>query len=334
MSMSASFLNSAGQPRQQSQSFLQWAIPTHIQLPSHHVTQVSSDQPHRHPSEDEAAQLLLSISRIVSKEIQCDHSVLQGDDDSTKSDARSVPDTKSLQTPNLASVSPTHEDDTKHRWNRIRSVSIDSPTPINTLLSPKSEPLTISLGRPALISPNCTPVARRPIRSAALKLSKAKDEHLKLPKMPPMVTASPVTVKDIKKKALAASIARGKKLMTIGRKKFSWKNYPELEAFLIANREEYLRHSALNYTVQQKQYNNRLTEQLLELAAEHGYIFDEVEFSFVTVRDRIRCYFKSYVQSAKKRGITVGYAARKAGLLSDDDLRVEQEGQIIVPPNL
>jgi len=38
---------------------------------------------------------------------------------------------------------------------------------------------------------------------------------------------------------------------TILRRKFSWKNYPELEAFLIANREEYLRHSALNYTVQQ-----------------------------------------------------------------------------------
>ena len=111
-------------------------------------------------------------------------------------------------------------------------------------------------------------------------------------------------------------------------------NFIELEAFLIANREEYLRHSALNYTVQQKQYNNRLTEQLLELAAEHGYVFDDIEFNFVTVRDRIRCYFKSYVQSAKKRGITVGYAARKAGLLSEDDLRVEDEGEIIVPDNL
>jgi hypothetical protein len=95
---------------------------------------------------------------------------------------------------------------------------------------------------------------------------------------------------------------------------------PQLEAFLIANREEYLRHSALNYTIQQKQYNNRLTERLLELAAEHGYVFDDVEFSFVTVRDRIRCYFKSYVQSAKKRGIIIGYAARKAGLLTTDEL--------------
>jgi len=107
----------------------------------------------------------------------------------------------------------------------------------------------------------------------------------------------------------------------------------QLEAFLIANREEYLRHSALNYTVQQKQYNNRLTERLLELAAEHGYVFDADAFSFVTVRDRIRCYFKSYVQSAKKRGLIIGYAARKAGLLTEDDLEKSAgiTGRIVTP---
>lgn len=103
---------------------------------------------------------------------------------------------------------------------------------------------------------------------------------------------------------------------TILRRKFSWKHYPELEAFLIANREEYLRHSALNYTIQQKQYNNRLTERLLELAARHNYVFDEDVFSFVAVRDRIRCYYKSYVQSSKKRGVLIGYGSKKKmGLL-------------------
>ena len=107
----------------------------------------------------------------------------------------------------------------------------------------------------------------------------------------------------------------------------------QLEAFLIANREEYLRHSALNYTVQQKQYNNRLTERLIELAAEHGYVFDDEDFSFVTVRDRIRCYFKSYVQSAKKRGVIIGYAARKAGLLTEEDLEKSAgiAGRIVLP---
>ena len=107
----------------------------------------------------------------------------------------------------------------------------------------------------------------------------------------------------------------------------------ELEAFLVANREEYLRHSALNYTIQQKKYNNRLTERLLDLAAEHLYVFNEEEFSFVTVRDRIRCFYKSYVQSSKKRGIVLGYAARKAGILTAADLQksARKEGTIITP---
>jgi hypothetical protein len=91
------------------------------------------------------------------------------------------------------------------------------------------------------------------------------------------------------------------------RKKFSWRNYPELEEFLIANRSEYLRHSALNYTAEQKHFNNRLTEGLLEVAARMNYVFDESCFNFVAVRDRIRCYYKSFVQSSKKRGIVVGF---------------------------
>merc|ERR1719223_94910 len=120
---------------------------------------------------------------------------------------------------------------------------------------------------------------------------------------------------------------------TILRRKCAWKNYPELEAFLIANRDEYLRHSAMNYTVQQKQYNNRLTERLLEVATENGYVFDNEEFSFVTVRDRIRCYFKSYVQSSRKRGIIIGYAARRAGLVSEKEIQRSAgiEGKIVVP---
>lgn len=117
------------------------------------------------------------------------------------------------------------------------------------------------------------------------------------------------------------------------RKKFSWKSYPELEDFLIANREEYLRHSAMNYTMQQKEYNNRLTERLLTLASECGYIFDEECFSFVAIRDRIRCYFKSYVQSKKKRGLILGYAARRKGLITEEELEksASTKGTIVVP---
>lgn len=99
---------------------------------------------------------------------------------------------------------------------------------------------------------------------------------------------------------------------TILRKKFSWKHYPELERFLIANRDEYLKHSSMNYTAEQKQYNNWLTEQLLHVANEHHYVFDPAEFNFVAIRDRIRCYYKSYVQTARKRGLNLPTAASKA----------------------
>jgi hypothetical protein len=92
---------------------------------------------------------------------------------------------------------------------------------------------------------------------------------------------------------------------TVLRKKFSWKHYPELERFLIANRDEYLKHSSMNYTAEQKQYNNWLTERLLEVAGEHHYAFDPEDFNFVAIRDRIRCYYKSYVQTARKRGLTM-----------------------------
>ena len=98
------------------------------------------------------------------------------------------------------------------------------------------------------------------------------------------------------------------------RKKFSWRNYPELEEFLVGHRQEYLRHSALNYTAEQKHFNNRLTEGLLELAARLNYVFDESCFNFVAVRDRIRCYYKSYVQSSKKRGVVVANSFPKRAI--------------------
>ena len=90
---------------------------------------------------------------------------------------------------------------------------------------------------------------------------------------------------------------------TVLRKKFSWKHYPELERFLIANREDYLKHSNMNYTAEQKTYNNWLTERLLEVASMNNYVFDADDFNFVAIRDRIRCYYKSYVQTARKRGL-------------------------------
>lgn len=46
-----------------------------------------------------------------------------------------------------------------------------------------------------------------------------------------------------------------------------------------------------------------LTERLIALAEKNGYVFDPDDFNFVAIRDRIRCYYKSYVQTARKRGL-------------------------------
>jgi hypothetical protein len=70
--------------------------------------------------------------------------------------------------------------------------------------------------------------------------------------------------------------------------------------------------------------SSRLAQCLIKLASPHGYQSDPQDFSFfVTVRDRI-CYycFKSYVQSIKKRGVVIGYAARKTGLVSEEELEI------------
>mmetsp|Transcript_58165 Transcript_58165/g.142205 ORF Transcript_58165/g.142205 Transcript_58165/m.142205 type:complete len:358 (+) Transcript_58165:719-1792(+) len=75
------------------------------------------------------------------------------------------------------------------------------------------------------------------------------------------------------------------------RKKFSWKQYPELEQYLIENQEEYFEYSLKNYTAEQRKYNNRLTNGLLDLATSLGYVFED--FTFPMIRDRLRCYYKS-----------------------------------------
>lgn len=184
-----------------------------------------------------------------------------------------------------------------------------------------------------------------PIRSAAflLQLQPSSSStrpimthhvHHERPLAPKATLVSKPCLKKTPTTATATSTNSTEKPPTIIlRKKFSWKHYPPLEDFLIANREEYLRFSTMNYTIQQKKYNNTLTEQMIALANAEGYIFDSKDFSFVTVRDRIRCYYKSYVQSLKKRGIVVGYAARKLGIISEQDMMecAKLKAKIYVP---
>jgi hypothetical protein len=289
------------------------------------------------PKQDthDAAVLLASMKKLIDKEIDSKTSLL------------AIPDFE-----NSAEVTPFTSllGDVLNSFgnSRVRTVSMDSHFSNVSRGDPsvycvKPDLKTSSASRnegPTCISPTICPLmcpiplepchqfATKSPRRGADRRKRYLDDHADDSKEAlEEVTISKPKHKKVKicksgtSKGTSKEMKKGSKgAKTILRKKFSWKNYPELENFLIANREEYLRHSALNYTMQQKQYNNHLTERLVDLASENGYVFDSKVFTFVAIRDRIRCYFKSYVQSRKKRGVIIGYAARKAGLLSEKEL--------------
>lgn len=325
------------------------AIPNGRTLSVGSSSSLSSVSLPEDPKDKEGVELLLGIATIVSKEIASSDKELfddgYGDDFHSTRDKTPFAEPSIIFDGRLASRIPPDSSSSSYEeedlaWHRVRTVSIDNDygTPRRSS-NERSSSKRKSIGLlPAVV----TPVGKRlrPVRKPSLKLlaNKAKKEQVKFPKItataPQMQNHNlPNIMSQHKRKAMEQCASNGKTITIIHRKKFSWKNYPELEAFLVANREEYLRHSALNYTIQQKKYNNRLTERLLDLAAENLYVFNEEEFSFVTVRDRIRCFYKSYVQSSKKRGIVLGYAARKAGILSAADLQksARKEGTIITP---
>jgi hypothetical protein len=249
-------------------------------------------------------------------------------------------------------------------FSRIRAVSMDSHsmegnTGSRRSISPEHDailtiiPIGLKTARNSVKRPNIVPMEEQ--KHVARKRFVAQDDYgtdseqeeeqeistsrktsgkkkrrkltLSSSSTPSASTSTSASIKNIPQSPLSKKPIEQKttqKTRAVLRKKFSWKHYPELETFLIDNREEYLRHSALNYTMEQKNYNNNLTHDLIALANSSGYVFDEA-FTFVMIRDRIRCYFKSYVQSRKKKGAVIGYAARKAGLLGEDE--VERSGK-------
>lgn len=190
----------------------------------------------QHDTEDDAAQLLLSMSNIVTNEIKNDSHAFDEEGDKYHHDA--VHEVSSL---------PVHGNDQENvfvppqeeyandsfSWKRARTVSIDSPQHNGLLPIPlpgeeDEEPPTLAaLGLPSLISPSSTPIGRgRPLRRASLKLSqKAKREHLKLPKLPQLPPVNS-DIKQYKKRAMKVAQEKKLAIKQIGRKKFSWKNYP------------------------------------------------------------------------------------------------------------
>mmetsp|Transcript_638 Transcript_638/g.872 ORF Transcript_638/g.872 Transcript_638/m.872 type:complete len:335 (+) Transcript_638:96-1100(+) len=87
---------------------------------------------------------------------------------------------------------------------------------------------------------------------------------------------------------------------------FFWKEYPILENILFGRMAEYYQFSSNSrQSKNQQAYNNSLVEKVRSAATIHGYTFDPTFFTDKRLRDRVRCFFKTHLQNAKKRLCTM-----------------------------
>lgn len=86
---------------------------------------------------------------------------------------------------------------------------------------------------------------------------------------------------------------------------FFWREYPACEQVLYNHMHRYYEISAIqkNYKVQQF-FNNVLVEEVRKAAIDTGFTVDP-EFCDKKLRDRIRCFYKTHLQNAKKRLATL-----------------------------
>lgn len=117
-------------------------------------------------------------------------------------------------------------------WKRIRSVSMDGPVP-ETPKTTKSNVLS-SLGSDFnIVSPMNSPVTQRlPMRKVrARKAQKAKrDRRQKHSSSKAHLRQETEASEDHRRSLNTVTVPRGKTVKKILRKKFSWKNYPEVSA--------------------------------------------------------------------------------------------------------
>ena len=201
--------------------------------------------------------------------------------------------------PRIAALIPTQWEDSesddkeeeyvaKQKRPRTVSVSFDE-----TPMSPLPPSPSLSYDTESISSSPRSPTFDRPVGLVS------PDGRRKVIELPDNLKQVEVLINRPSPSKLVGTQVKGP-VKAVLQRKFSWKNYPALEAYLVKNRDEYLQYSSeLNYTAEQKRYNNTLTQGLLDLAEEEGYLFED--FTFAAIRDRIRCYYKSYVQATKKK---------------------------------
>lgn len=191
-------------------------------------------------SERQGAALLLSVAAIVSKEI--DSEGVNWEDDVASLAMIPTPSlqvthrrkrTSTLRVRNYSESSSDEDEDgvnpaisTSHlEWNRIRAVSIDDLEEDEDGDVECSE--EGSVGFPSkstpIVSPLNSPVTRKlPLRKSSLRaLSRKRSVRL------PPVANGPSSGKS-KRPLQPNGVLKGNAVKTILRKKFSWKNYPEV----------------------------------------------------------------------------------------------------------
>jgi len=83
---------------------------------------------------------------------------------------------------------------------------------------------------------------------------------------------------------------------------FYWGQYPPLEKVLRSHMEEYYELSITKCQSRAQQaFNNKLVALVKGEAEQYGWIFHKPDFDEKRIRDRIRCFFKTHIQNAKKR---------------------------------
>lgn len=265
-----------------------------------------------------AAKLLMQVRRIAMDELTSEN--LQDAKSNDRSDDAAIPLTfLPTPTPSRQVFFPrgsmllhgrkntkkqVSNTDTSPSGSRCPTISIGSPRHLEPKPSPFVTPLqdkmTFKLGDHDQHADSASPCQGPPIPSFLVSPDPTKmtcDEDLEGFSLD---VSDPVPSPPYNKTFVGDTLPEGVQLKDVLRPKYSWKSYPELEAYLIDNREQYLQYSnSLNYTKAQKHYNNKLTQGLLELAGKTGYVFEG--FTFAAVRDRIRCFYKSFVQATKKK---------------------------------